>query len=413
MALEQVVALSLKALPPSCTCLWVALSGGRDSVALLTATARALARHCPDIQLRVVHVNHHLQSAATSFEQFCTLYCDRLQVPLVVQHVEVDPRDGGLEQSARHARYAAFTELLDTTDVLWLAHHADDQAETLLLRLMRGSGVKGLSAMPAVRALGKGMLMRPLLQLPQSALIDYAVQQGLEWCEDPSNAELHQDRNYLRHQVLPALQARWPEAISAICCTANHMRASDDAMSVWADEWWATHAQQTRVPVAALRAVSIAQQQLLVRRALERQGLPMPPKARLATLLSQLSAERGEVTWPEVAARIWRRHLYLEQAEPSAALPEDLPARWQLAPSQGTATSLEMRPRRGGETLYVNGCHRGLKALFQRYEIPPWRRETFCVVVSAGIPVALLSMHYAILADGWTAEQSQGTVLTS
>ncbi|MBD1598042.1 tRNA lysidine(34) synthetase TilS [Pseudomonas typographi] len=198
----------------------IALSGGLDSTVLLHLLA-ALAKEHGLPPLRAIHVHHGLQPAADAWPGHCQRVCDAYGVPLEVLKVEV-PAHASPEQAARRARHCALAQRLEPGEVLLLAHHRDDQAETVLYRLLRGAGVHGLAAMPACRRAGAGWLVRPLLAVGRATLQAYASNQRLHWVEDPSNARSEADRNYLRHQVLPALQARWPHAPASLARAAGH-----------------------------------------------------------------------------------------------------------------------------------------------------------------------------------------------
>ena len=192
---------------------WLGFSGGLDSHVLLHLAVAAKLHKTHN--LTVIHVDHGLQPEAGVWVEHCSSICLDLGVPLQVLKVAVD-RGASIEAQARQARYQAFDQLMSADDGLLLAHHADDQAETILLRLMRGSGVRGLSSIPEQRQLGKGLLFRPLLSVPRWELEQYAEKNQLSWIEDPSNESLDFDRNYVRHQVLPELLQRWPHAVQAL-----------------------------------------------------------------------------------------------------------------------------------------------------------------------------------------------------
>lgn len=196
----------------------VALSGGLDSTVLLHALASMSDRPA----LRAVHVHHGLQACAAQWPAHCQRLCDALGVELLVRHVEVE-KGASLEQSARSARYQAFSQVLNPGDVLLTGQHRDDQAETLMLRLLRGAGLRGLAAMPVSRRLGPAELVRPLLETSREDLLHYATAQGLQWIEDPSNLDTRFARNYLRHQVMPSLTARWPQATRSLARAAAHL----------------------------------------------------------------------------------------------------------------------------------------------------------------------------------------------
>jgi tRNA(Ile)-lysidine synthase len=211
----------------------VAFSGGLDSTVLLLLLARLSAREqLPPIS--AIHVHHGLQSVADDWPAHCRSVCERLGVELQVVHVQVEPGPS-LESAAREARYAAFSERLNPAEVLLVAQHRDDQAETLLFRLLRGAGVRGLAGIPAVRSLGEGWLVRPLLTTGRDELDAYAREQGLVWIDDPSNQCTDHARNYLRHRVMPVLHQRWPRASSSMARAAEHLGEAQQLLNELAE----------------------------------------------------------------------------------------------------------------------------------------------------------------------------------
>jgi tRNA(Ile)-lysidine synthase len=200
---------------------WVAYSGGLDSTVLLDLTARLGDRL--SARLAAVHIDHGLNPGSADWASHCQRRCAGLGVPLVQRQVEVRVGDGqGPEAAARAARYAALVELLGPGDLLLTAHHRDDQAETVLLALLRGAGVRGLAAMPEVDALCFGRLVRPLLTFGRAELHAYAQARGLNWLDDPSNLDLNLDRNWLRQRILPLLVEHWPAASRTLARSARH-----------------------------------------------------------------------------------------------------------------------------------------------------------------------------------------------
>ena len=199
----------------------IAFSGGLDSTVLLHLLVSLT--HTETLPpLSAVHVHHGLQAAADAWPSHCQAVCDGLGVALQVLRVQVQP-GASLEQAARDARYQAFAQVTGAGEVLFTGQHRDDQAETLLFRLLRGAGVRGLAAMPKCRPLAGGHLMRPLLDASRGELEAYARQHQLKWIEDPSNADSRFSRNYLRHRIFPALTERWPQAASNLARTAEHL----------------------------------------------------------------------------------------------------------------------------------------------------------------------------------------------
>ncbi|MGJ7514328.1 tRNA lysidine(34) synthetase TilS [Pseudomonas baetica] len=199
----------------------VAFSGGLDSTVLLHLLAH-LAKNQSLPALNAIHVHHGLQTAADAWPDHCRSVCETLGIALQVVRVHVQP-GASVERAARDARYAAFSEITQPNEVLLTAQHRDDQAETLLFRLLRGAGVRGLSGMPRQRPLGQGHLLRPLLDVTRAELEAYAAEHRLSWIEDPSNQDRQFSRNYLRHQVFPVLTSRWPQAMASMARSAAHL----------------------------------------------------------------------------------------------------------------------------------------------------------------------------------------------
>lgn len=199
----------------------VALSGGLDSTVLLHLLVD-LSRKRALPPIRAIHIHHGLQAAADAWPAHCERLCDALAVELQIIRVQVAP-GASLEQGARDARYSAFVDALAPGEVLLTGQHREDQAETLLFRLLRGAGVRGLAGMPEQRTLGQGALLRPLLDVSRAALEAYADAQHLSWVEDPSNSDTQYTRNYLRHAVFPVLRKRWPQVAQNLARTAEHL----------------------------------------------------------------------------------------------------------------------------------------------------------------------------------------------
>jgi tRNA(Ile)-lysidine synthase len=199
---------------------YVAFSGGLDSTVLLHLMTRLC--HQQELPpLRAVHIHHGLQDAADAWPEHCRQLCSTLGVPLLVRSVQVDP-GASLERAAREARYRAFAAILQEQDLLLLAQHQDDQAETVLYRLLRGAGVRGLSAMAESRALGGAKLLRPFLDVPRRELLAYAQEHALPWVEDPSNSDTQWARNFLRREIFPRLRQHWPQVSAVLARCARH-----------------------------------------------------------------------------------------------------------------------------------------------------------------------------------------------
>ncbi|WP_110692510.1 tRNA lysidine(34) synthetase TilS [Salinicola halophyticus] len=395
---------------------WVALSGGLDS-SLLLSVAAPLARQ-RGVDLRAIHVNHDLQAAAGDFESHCRELCDSLAVSLVVASVTVSPAGQGIEAAARDARYQAFSRHLSTGDRLWLAQHADDQAETLLLATLRGSGVRGLAGMPVVRQWRGLAVERPWLGLARSELAREAARRGVAWCEDPTNAEVRFDRNYLRHRVLAPLRQRWPGAAEALARSAGHLQETDELLGQLAEiDLAEAGGDPGCLRLSTLRGLVSSRRRLLIRHALKRLDLPAPPAARLVELERQLTTAAADrlpsLVWAGGEARLWRNHLYLLAPQSPIDLswqttwdgvsPLETPwgqYYWVLQPARGgTTTSLRVGLRQGGERLCLAGRgRRDLKRLLQEAGVPPWQRDRLPLVWFGDELVAALGVASA---QGW------------
>jgi len=234
----------------------IAFSGGLDSTVLLHLLA-SLAKTESIPPLSAIHIHHGLQAAADAWPQHCQSVCDALGVPLLIERVKVQP-GASLERAARDARYAVFSALTQAHDVLLTGQHRDDQAETLLFRLMRGAGVRGLAGMPPQRSVGQGALIRPLLDVSRSELEAYAQAHQLRWIEDPSNQDRQFSRNYLRHQVMPLLTGRWPQAQASMARSAAHLREAQGLLDELANMDLAHAATPHEFEWLGLRSLELA-----------------------------------------------------------------------------------------------------------------------------------------------------------
>jgi len=291
--------------------LCVGLSGGCDSVVLL----HVLSRLGLGERLRAIHVHHGLSPNADAWADFCRDFCGRLPVSLEITRVNVDLSAGvGLEAAARAARYAAFAEC--AADVLVLAHHQGDQAETLLFNLLRGAGVTGAAGMPAERRLSFGRLLRPLLGTSRMALEEYAGQHALPWIEDESNADLRYSRNFLRHQIMPLLGQRFPAAENALAQAAANFGEADELLAELAAVDWQNVCKmpEATASLAGLRQLSLLRLKNLLRYRLRLLGWRVPVAARLDEFARQVQAaapdRHPELQLPDGIMRVAGRQLH-------------------------------------------------------------------------------------------------------
>ncbi|MGD8311841.1 MAG: tRNA lysidine(34) synthetase TilS [Gammaproteobacteria bacterium] len=406
---------------------WVAYSGGLDSHVLLHALAGLRERLVGE--LGAVHVNHGLQAAAGRWEAHCAAVCSDLDVPMSVLRVDAGGAAGDSpEAAARSARYAALAAWLPAGHCLLSAQHQDDQAETLLLQLLRGSGINGLAAMPQVAQLGAGRLLRPLLLFTRRALHDHAVTEGLVWMEDPSNTNTAFDRNFLRRKIMPVIRQRWPAAPAALGRSAVHCAEAAEILARVAEQdlGAVSDANRETIALSALDALPPGRQRNVLRHWFRQAVGQAPSTAVMTRILSDVLHCRRDATpcvqWGGFVVRRYRDALYLlcrtdapdrEQVlDWSLEEPLHLPGTAGLLRArrgtgrgiQATAASaagVRVAWRRGGERCRPagRGQHHSLKKLFQERGIPPWERQR--------IPLIYLGDELAAVADMWVCHPFQ------
>jgi len=316
----------------------VGFSGGIDSTVLLHALAMANRLLATPFPIVAVHVNHQLSPHADVWQRHCQHIAQSLSVECVVMTATVSNEGQGWESAARDARYSLFDDFLKEGDCLLLGHHHDDQAETVLLRLFRGAGARGLSAIPAERMLGSGRLLRPLLDVSREYIQAYAKQHSLTWVDDESNQEVHYDRNFLRHSVLPELQQRWPSVTETLVKTARRMSQTDDLLEDLARMDLASLGERSErhgvsVDFTRLRTLLVSSSQARVNNILrywcQSLGYPTPYTDHLNEVIKQFfssDALLGSacVTWKQTELRQFNGRLYLSAHLGDFTAPESL-----------------------------------------------------------------------------------------
>ncbi len=385
----------------------VACSGGMDSVVLAHALTQ-LARDGAHA-LRLIHVDHGLHGDSSKWSAACVEFAASLDVPIVIEHAMVVPRGEGLEAAARSARYERFRSVMREGEVIALAHHADDQAETILLKLLRGAGPEGLGGMRAMRRFGAGMLWRPLLDLPRATLAEYARANHLAWIDDPSNADIHLRRNFLRHEIMPKLSERWPDTSVALAHSAAWTRAAADHINA-----------EAIVELARLRGgpsqlnwrewlnLSDALRDAVLRSWLRDIGLPPPAFFHVEEIERQLRDAAPDrlpcVRWAGCEIRRYRDFIY---AMPPLAADSEWETEWdgrELRLPDGTSLALRneaafdaplrVRNRRGGERIKPAGHahHRDVRLLLQEFGVAPWTRIHLPLIFEGDDLIAVADM---------------------
>jgi tRNA(Ile)-lysidine synthase len=389
---------------------WVGFSGGGDSTALL----HLLKQQHPG-RLRAVHVHHGLQAQADAWVRHCRRVCRQLDVSLRVLRVDVATRGEGIEAAARAARYAAFGALMRRGDVLATAHHLDDQAETVLLRTLRGTGISGLGAMPATAPLGRGLLWRPLLDISRQQLRRYLQARDLSWIEDPQNHDADFARAQLRTEVMPLLQRHFPQAALSLARLAARAQAADRLLIQCArDDLRQVGADGAGLDITALHTLSPERRRNLLYWQWRDLGLQPPAEAWFERLEREVIGARGDAA-PVLRsdtgeARRYRNRLFLMRALPPPPAAQTT-LQWSrrrslpLPPGCGVLSAprvpqVQVRFPSGGERLRPAGDRhtRTLKQLCQMAGIPPWGRER--------LPLLLRDGQLLTIADYWRSAEA-------
>ena len=389
----------------------VAYSGGCDSHVLLHALVQI--REQLDCQsIKAVYIEHGLQEQAADWAQHCQHVCQHYDVAFTAVKLKLQiPKGESIEAYARTARYAALENQLGTDGMLLLAQHQDDQAETMLLQLLRGSGVKGLAAMPEIIRIKDYWQARPLLGLTQSDIQSYAAASKLKWIDDPSNQDSRFDRNFLRNQVVPILKQRWPSLSETMSRASQHQADANRLLDDLAElDWQACRLhEQTLLAIRPLKNLGPSRQRNLLRYWIAAQcQFPLPDSVQCQRIIDEIlfAAEDAEpvVSWADVIVRRYRETLYLErmqcgqrgvstpwQQSWDLRSPLTLPTGQQLIAQQkkgqgmvlpDVSPSLTVRFRLGGEKCRLPGRqHRHeLKKLLQGWGVPPWQRDTIPLI---------------------------------
>lgn len=390
-------------------------------------------------RLSALHVHHGISPNADAWAESCTKLCVQNAIPLHVERVDISSlRDAhGVEAAARKLRHKAF--LSQVCDFVALAHHADDQAETLLLQLLRGAGVKGVSAMPVLKPANHQMhaTVRPLLDVSREQLYVYASENSLSWIEDESNADVRYPRNFLRHRILPELQSCFPRYRETLARSAHHFAEASQLMEELAQLDASQAIEGETLGVDSLRALSHARAKNLLRHFVHVQGAVMPQSVQIEDMLGQLCDAREDAAvcvafgdW-EVRRYQGRVHVMpaLSDFDPAIVLDwtgqrelvwPALKARLMFSEVSGNGISLEklkgesisLRLRSGGESLRLhhNGPNRSLKNILQEKHVPPWQRERLPLLYCGDELVAIIGV--AIHAE-YQAQEGEKSLLVS
>jgi tRNA(Ile)-lysidine synthase len=400
-------------------CYWLAYSGGLDSTVLLHALFKI--RNKLNSEIIAAHVNHGLSKNSVNWEEHCRLNCIDLGIKYISINVDIPKIKGkSPEELARESRYKALSEIIGEGDTVLVAHHQDDQVETVLIQLLRGAGPEGLAGMPKIKSFSSGWLARPLLSFTRKQLLAYAKIYNLRWVDDESNIDTTFDRNYIRKNIIPLISERWPSASTTISRAARHQAdiiklvneiSNHDMKHVCVDE-------ENIINIEEFNKLSDIRQRLVLRAWISKRNLPIPNADVTDKIITDLVNSKIDsepcVNWNGAEVRRYRNYIYVMKpiikhdtcsiykwdiSEPLELEVGTLKAK--LTKGDGIKAKLiknkrvEIRYRKGGEKIKPVGRLRNceLKKLLQESEIPPWNRDC--------IPLLYIDNKLAEVAGYW------------
>lgn len=382
--------------------IWIAYSGGVDSHVLLHLLATS--DHPQLSKVHAIHIDHGLNPDSIQWTQHCADIAASLKVEFCSLAVKVKDIDSlGVEAAARVARYQAFEQQLTQNDVLIIAQHQQDQAETLLLQLFRGAGPKGLSAMASQFQLGDVSVLRPLIKTSQADILQYAHHHQLPWIDDPSNVETRWNRNYIRHDIWPKISQRWPSAAATISRSAEHCAEAELLLAELAAQDLAELNIDSSInilPISQLLTLSTPRCRNLLRHWINSKQWPLPSTASLHKIIGEVCLAKIDsnplVKWADIEVRRYQDQLYFMapllahdnghefncNSVEDTAMNGERVLSWKETLGKGLnrqliTSGLTIRFRQGGEQIQPQGQphHKTLKHLFQQWAVPPWQRD--------------------------------------
>lgn len=410
----------LKHLENCSSTIWIGLSGGMDSMVLIDVLFQHQKLHS---RLKAIHVNHGLSQNANHWQVFCQQQCAQRNIPCYIENLNLN-LTSNIEAQAREGRYQVFGKYAQAGDYLVLAHHLDDQIETLMLNLLRGTGITGLAAMPQLRDWNGLTIFRPFLQSTREMLANYATIHQLAWIEDESNLNLDYSRNYLRHVVIPAIEKQWPHYRQSVlhtieACQDVHDYVQQTAKKQLPDVLLSSY----ELSLSQLQHLSEKDITLILRMWFSEHGIQVPSRQQLKQVIGQMIFRTRPDSQPKFELgryrlEIYRDRLYLITSHNEL---EDKFIPWSDFPEQlvisglGTLTvepsdsgvsvengdKVRIGFRQGGEKIFYKGHHRSLKKLLQQLGIPVFQRNRIPLLYVNDQLKAVIGYLYADVDPNW------------
>ncbi|MBU6467971.1 MAG: tRNA lysidine(34) synthetase TilS [Betaproteobacteria bacterium] len=413
--------------------LTVAVSGGLDSVVLLSICKQLSISH--PFKLNALHINHQLQPVNDEMQKQVQSLCQALSIPLEIKTVKCDLNSGlGLEKAAREARYDVFKAL--SKSYLLLAHHKNDQAETLLTQLFRGSGLPGLSAMPEKRSLPDSaiQLLRPLIHIPRSIIYAYAKEHGINWVEDPSNQDVYYSRNYIRQVLTPVIEQKFPHWVEVAERCSHHFATAQKLLDDLALLDYQTCTEQDTDTLIAEKMIALGIERAanLLRFWLVKHHLPVPQEKQWTSWWDQVSKAKQDkhprldfagvslvsdhqywyvipqwIPWHTVTITNWG---FDEIEIPGIGILSATRVLGSGIKEDTLKQAFILSPREGGEWLqrHPKQPHKMVKKLFQESHIPMWARDIWPILRNhegiIAIPGIGVELSHQAQANEWGIE---------
>ena len=395
----------------------IALSGGVDSMVLLDLLSKA--KRSSDV-IKAIHINHNLHESSKEWVDFAKDACKKYKLPLIIESINPKQEGFGLEADAREQRYKKFKEIILDNECLLTAHHLDDQIETMLFRIFRGTGLDGLRSIRKKAKFGKGLLCRPLINIPREAIEQYAKLNDIKWIEDPSNKNIDFDRNYLRNNIVPSIKKRWPNAQKTITRLSSLAENNQKLLHELAKEDIGEIEKFNVLDIGILSNKSSLRINNIFRFMILKNKMGMPSLKVLENGIDTLINAKSDsptITWDGFSIRKYKNTLYFFNPDLKQDEIRPLKMKWfidqtinlggnrgsiqaRFIKGQGIALnkcpkSLEIKYRKGGEQIKPSGhkITKSLKNLFQENNVLPWVRDQ--------IPLFYLDEELISVGDLW------------